>query len=920
MTLCPTSTTLSGAAGFTVNVPRDLRDLFFPVRLRAPCRIHNRPPVPVSAGATSPRPQRDGAVPPLHGLAVETIDWATAVLAQRAATAAEQLVPGVSIVHRAWRMVGFLSAARQGRLLDTLRTVPVDMLVPAAMMASLRGSLQQVLPGWLSELPDPEDAVLSIGLGALAYSLARTQTRSAEAGLAVAWMRRLRAALNIARSLHPLRNGDIVAPSARRALAGPLPAMPLHTSSPAPAGNQTHDAARTALVQRVFPRASGDLRMLAEAAPPHGSAWPLPGIGADKGRPPPVAKIAHKVAATLRKTGFHISQKVRAGARTRNQNQNRHRHRHGTGRRWPERTKERLMPSPEHPGRADAAAQGRRDRKRTEPAGNVPPVLGMVPAAKANGTSASLPDVPAAPAHHAAAGKRIPFTPSEFLLPVPMPACLQFHDSTLAWKQVGDALFERSPVRFCVHPLAAETFELVFSRPRVGRGSRQECMVSIALREEIPEPLRTAAIRRQGGPGQDSREVIAGPAAVGDDEIYAIATVSRLDARRLRTVPLEGTRLLLWNSFKLLQHAGLGGGGRLLLAYALNPPRQPEEMRVGLLEVQQDERGYSVTDEQTGYSFTGDTLKDLVVGLQHISGCHFHVDAHAPVPAVDTLEEVVPLQHTPHLFVHDDRSLQHPVPRFNPSLSFFSPVPFYFLEGLVGGVLYRGCFTHVGGTLVFVDTLGELGTLQFSSTDPQHETYTLERHQGTGRAFIDGYGLQEGHRYRMCEVVELLQGQGMVWMAYSESEGDGQADACPPEATTSVQGGTGHGMPAASARVQAGSPPLEKPPALPARSTYVFDNRQMLYVDHDGSQGVLNFVNAGPEGKRRALADDNTHAAILFAGHCGLVRGRHYTVNEVLERMAAAGMVGDVGLLRTFDYQAQSDSMGPREWGVMPRQ
>lgn len=931
MPVYPSFLSSSCGTGLSANVPRSLRDLFFPVRVRPPCTVRNRPPLAVAGEGFPACPPRHGASPLLDGLAEEAIDWGTAILVQRAAHCAGQMVPGISHLHAAWRICGSLSAACRGRFLHALQAVPLDTVLPAAVLLPLRQLLEQLRPDCLSGLPDQDDIVLGVGLCALLYSLAWPEVTPAalpaQTIQRLAWLQRLRVALNIMRSLRPLHHGDLVLAGAGRDHGGAIEASAGSVSVAAPVANRTLGPYQMGALEGAFPLAAAGRQIQSGCLPQsQATAWPLPGAGADKAKPVPATKIAHRIAVSARKVGFHIKQ-VKSRIGTRHRHRHRHGHRQGAGHANADPAKERLLSPLEHP---DGAGTGRqkshgRDRRPADKPGNKPAPPVLAPRDQANITTALLPVVPPQPSHAAPANQSIPFTPSDVILPPPIPSCLVFHDQGQAWKQMDAMRFESLPARFCVHSAAADTFELVFARPHISRGIRQECSVSIALLESSTAPLHTAMIHRRDGLGHRDEEL--GPTALGDDAIYAVATVSRLDPHRMERFPINGTRLLPWNSFKILRHVELGGGERLLLAYAINPPGRPHEMRMGLLEIQQDERGYSVTDEPTGYVFTGDTLKELATGLQQVSRCDFHVDALEPAVRIDTLQELQPLQHTPHLFVHEGRSVRPdaatdadpPSPRFNPSLSFFAPVPFHFHDGLVSGVLYRGCFTHVGGSLIFVDNLGGLGTLHFSSTDPHREVYVLERQQGPGKTFIDDHGLLEDTPYTMCEVVELLQRQGLVRVAYGYGETGGTA--CSGSGTNADADGVADGPPDTTAREKATPWPVAGPPRPePRRSTYVFDNRQMLYVDPGGSQGVLNFVKAGPDGSRRALADDNTYEAIAFAGFCGLIRGRHYTLAEILQYLAAAGMVADPKLSRTFDYQAQRDSRGPTEWGLLPRE
>lgn len=875
----------------------------------------------------------------LDGMGREVIDWGTSLGFARAVSHADRLVPGVALPYVAWQLFSSLSEASRGNITRAMQRLPFTALAPAMLLDHLGRCLGSLLPADMRHPLHYQDVVIGVALCALLHALTRQRVpatpQTTGGRVLLQLLSHLRSGLNLLDGIQGIVNRDV---SRRQRVARALPAprgchaSPAHGNAPSipPPRNATLPTTAMQVLSQAFPVTAGRLHAAAasEAAEPMAplsSAWPLSSAEAQKARPPKPPRLRPKPPAgsfrpSKQRRKFQVRRDPARGDRPAVR-------RDSMDAAGPQRPSTLDVPTIRVGAPARIAAEHKesmmspsgnpgKDRKpKLPPRTNNGRNAGGRPrdadasgggldgdAASGNGTGAAeLPleripqqegDATDWPEHGPGAGSTV--APGSDGDVQGIPSCLRFHHTSEAWRQVLKSRFEPAHLRFCVHEKAVPLFRQVLRLNSLDEDQRR-WIVTTAVREHLP-PAPGQQIRKYSGLGQILRHQARGPTALGSDEVYAVSTISVLPERKLRAHHVEGMRILPQNSFKLIRHAPPGSAPRMLIAYFINRPTGAETgVKAGLLEVAMGDHNFTLVDPDLGTQFSSDTLDDLVAGIEKISGCRYRPDADA-IPWVNRpLRGHLPVIDGLHLFVREEALSGSIAPYerlpYNTDLNFFAPVPFQFLDGLVSGMLFRNSFTIIGGSVVFVDDLGQLGTLQFSSGGPEDRCYTLERHGGFERQFIREHGLQEGETYGMEEVAEILENYDLIGLS--------PEDIPPPAPKPRLDGfhvalravainesvavdtaGNGHLLP----------PPEMDSRALP-RSTFRFDDNEVLYVDHDGKQGVLKFISNGSHGRHFMLAGDNGDHALRFARTNGIDAGSVLVQDEIIWALVGNGFV-----------------------------
>jgi len=264
--------------------------------------------------------------------------------------------------------------------------------------------------------------------------------------------------------------------------------------------------------------------------------------------------------------------------------------------------------------------------------------------------------------------------------------------------------------------------------------------------------------------------------ALGEDVVYGALSISALPNSLLVERGVDSRRILLRNSFKLVQHRELSGATRTLLAWFVHRTRDDGvDVNAGFLPVDIGVASYTVRDVKTGLEFHSDNLVDFIAGLERVSGNRLRPDADQLAAATGTLrtEASVHALEADNLFLRleacqaDDVSVSA---RQRSDMDFFDAQPFTPPDGGAGGWLYHNSFAFKNNWLMFRDAAGQMGTLRFQTMADDPRQLTLVGHGDHEAAFIHAHGLQPGQRYTAQGIREILQDHDLVWLPADDGE------------------------------------------------------------------------------------------------------------------------------------------------------
>lgn len=474
----------------------------------------------------------------------------------------------------------------------------------------------------------------------------------------------------------------------------------------------------------------------------------------------------------------------------------------------------------------------------------------------------------------------------------PLPRCLRFGDASEAVRQVHKTRFqpELGQVKFCVHPRAAHVFEWVFGEEVMQGDTRADWMIPALIQETVSVAATGRGIRKYHGLGQLERQETRPALPLGHDQLYAVMTISLLPDHRMRHKEIDGARVLLRNSFKLVNYAPLDGPNRLFLAYFLHRDVPSPGIRAGFMEVSADRAGFSVVDERSGFAFSSDRMDDFIDGLQRISGCRFrpdvdlppllHVQYHLSHPRSDDLNMFIGQAAARVEGAGNDR------PLFDGQLRFFSPVPFLLVtpERRITGTLFRTCFMIVSDQIFYVDVQGRQGVVTLAESGEPGLPFVVRRHHGRAHRFIRDHGLVAGHRYAMDTIVAALENYAMTRLP---SQSDPVEQGIPGGRWDNFHVHTGRFD---RPRIATDSAPADETTRQP-RSTYTFSRSTLEYVEHDTSAGRLLFKPVDYAQRRLVMNDENEFTSEQFARRNGIYPGVEYSVIEINTLLQGNGYV-----------------------------
>ena len=846
-----------------------LRGVLPTVRLR-PAGIGNGPLRMV-------RPMNDPVPQELHALldnvGSEMIGWGTAVGLSRALRQAERLVPGITIPWTAYATFAALSEASRGNITRALQTLPLTSVLPAQAMQLLAECLHQVLPRDLF-IHDPTPLVIGVAACALVHALQRSgqvrPMRTSAGAAVVGLVRALRTATNLLAGVDTLRTAvreAVPDPAAHRAGRCTVPAF----DSP----NATHWSAAS------WPRCRS-----AGAAPGAAicDAWPLPGAIARKAR-----VRAKPPGAGAPKVG---GRSAGSGHAARGQP--------GQGRRAPARQggadgvdgpDQGAMPGMNKPSAFGQIAQQGKESTAVGKQGSPRGKEGLHPAMRSNDRKVPSPQHPVSPdtgSHQASCGSLCnepnpPRDPPPAQPGVrPAPVCLRFHATGEARLQVRKMRFATAQPSFCVPRRARDHFMDVFASAKplpVANWMKTHVIREATLVGDDPQ-----RISKYFGLGQIERSEPREPTPLDDDELYSVLSVSPLSQDQLLRHRVPASRILAPNSFRLLDHEGVDGVRRTFIAFFVSPlvvAGVCRGVRVGFLEVTPAAAGgFEVQDQQAGYGLTSTSLSALVTGVQQMSGCTFQ-----PSRPDSTAAVVSQAPGAGHLFVREqaiwcgdqDYTPQAPNER----------LPFLIARSVrVSGqnrdtILYQRSFLLGPDSLVYLDAQGALGRLRLVASTTAPDRWLLVPRQVQGTRFMQAHHLLEGGQYRFTELIELLEQQGMTWIP-SGMDGPCQAVPVVDDAASVQRCGL-------RSLVAPEEPGLATPEAR--RSWFSWQDGEVRYADHDGTEGSLRFLRHGVHGRNYRMAADNAALAVDFARRNQLLTHANYAEDEILWLLKGQGLV-----------------------------
>ena len=796
----------------------------------------------------------------IDGISSQMISWGTALGFTRLLAAADQLVPGVSLPWAAYQSFCALSDAARGNLLRCVQTLPFGALLPMQLHSTLGPLLRSVLPEGIGEASLHEDIVIGVACCALLYELTRQQpvevTRSSAGRAALHRLRQLRAASNVFTGLQQVANGRCMPGSVQD------PSMPWNTVA----------AAAWPLPGALARSGKGKGNASPPKTPPNTPQRGKPGfkikLSPRRQRTYPGKGVVAGVGAAGTGDGGGIGSgySVGTGAAAGSSGA-------GSGSGASEANKEvmfAVLPGKikEQGGKMPTDSSKQADKTRGHPAG----VQRTVPVHRGAGTGPTVAD--GAQPH---AGP----SPIEAAL---LPACLHFHHAQEAQRQVRKARFDAHALRFCVHDRARPLFESLFDTGREPRAHGRDWLVSLPIRERYPRALRDAPIRKYSGLGQMHVQAPRDASALGDDDLYTVATLSMLPGSSLHNHSVDATRILPAGTFRLLEHTQLDGQPQRLLAYFIDRCEGSDPgFRAGFLPIAEDADGFRIEDEETGLTFSSESLQGLLAGIERVSGWRRHAVGMS-IPSSgpqDHADGASPAACS--LFVSqppaNGRGRGCGSLSFNRRLPFFDALPIGH-----GGRLLRSCFIISGSMIIIAVPQGMLRTLVFSPADSESGLRVLNAQRPDGRSFLKALGLEAGCAYALEDVVGTLEHNGFIQVL-----ADVVARPVTPQRPRMFHVRAGHDPgSSASGRESGESGEIIVPPLL---STFHLGDERIDYVDHDGTPGTLHLARGGTSPCALRISAGNSPHALSFATLNGLHPGRCHDMATLQALLHAQGFV-----------------------------
>lgn len=715
-----------------------------------------------------------GCLPSMaQGVGSELADWAAAIGRAQVVRIAGQRVPGAAHLHTAYQIYRTLTEAQRGNLLASLRHVPLTALLPAACLAVLRQSLQSLLPSAVQNAPDHEPLVLALAIGAWLYDLTGTDERASSAPQVqrvVDIVRGLRAGLNALRGM-------------RNILALPAPATDVPTLGwsgmprPGPARPPLPVNA-TGVGELALVDARAHVRGLLPGfglapADAYGSAWPMPGADAARRgrpkarpRPPKPAPAARagaagasgrRASATLRLTparnavrrpGDDWLPPPRVGSVGAARNPAAMSANAGT-------SSKQAMPSLS----SDTAGEKARAREaaRDQHTGARTHVT-----AQAGGTTAptaitSAEDYGAAPEDTVATLSR------QFL-----PPCIRAAHAPAVAAQLRKTRHWTTPLRFCIAHDAVERFKDLLPFTDACAGEARTWSTTELLREEIPLAMRGLHVQRFGGLGALAAGTAVDSEPLGTDAMFSAVSISLWRPSNPADTPPAQLPWLQRNTFRIMQHTGLGGTRQHLIAYFVNQQHgDTGGVRAGFLRVHDDMAGQvSVEDTVHRLTVSAETLEGLVDGLQEVTGMRYLPPDDSLAAPADLPEGAVLAEPLSNLLVNAEETLSWQAPHDHLDCStraeVFAPVSVQVEGEPQPFRLYFNSFIRCGDHLVYADRNGNSGALRFGPEMGRHGRRILEGRTPEDTEFAIAQAIRLGAVYNPTDVIDRLKQMGML--------------------------------------------------------------------------------------------------------------------------------------------------------------
>lgn len=865
-------------------------------RMLQPVRL----PSAISNGVLPERARQPAAPPPwrseLHSigdnLGYELVRWGTARAFSQLVQQADRLLPGISIPWTAYATYCGLSEARRGNVLRALQSIPLTRIAPIVILQAVADRLR-----WLPEVADggADPAPLVLGLAACALVHALQHQRPVRSPSTTAGKHLVR----LVQMLHVATN----AYAGLQSLRGAAGAGSLNVARVPAAGAASRCTARDGLpangteglLMLPWHCASGVAGQSVDDAQGAG-AWPLPGAGARRAKPkarpkppPPSSRGGGRTPTGADAGRGHAPPGRRpTGARSASVDgaagvpgpaaQGPQKERASTLRKqaalgqMAQQSKESTAVSKQSSAHAKDGlhpAMGQDDRRVAAP--QHPLVAGdrakpvecaghCTPAANATGSSDGVER--AAGAHAAL-------------------ACLRFHDMREARLQVRKMRFGPVQASFCVPQRAHDHFMDGFAgalRDRSAAWVKTE-----VVHEHIPAAQRGRGARKYDGLGQMQRAEPRDPTPLVDEDVFSVLSVSPISDHLLHRRRIRSSHILAPNTFRLISYEDPAQRRRTFVAYFVRPSSEAcRGLRVGYMEVTSTPQGgYALQDAEAGFSLDARSMATLVNGTQAMSGCRFEPGDDGGQADGDRVNA----QQTRHLFLRE-RSTWCGEEAFTPQ-AVNDRLPFLIarevrMPGRAGNViLHRNSFALGADALVFLDERGSLGRLRMVASPTAPDQWLLVTQQAHAVRFMQRHKLQDDVSYRLADLVELLEQQGITWI--------------PPDPDRTSPGDDPH-VPAADPADPCGLTRLQPSgqvtaPAVTRRSWFSWRQGVLQYVDHEGREGRLGFERHGTHGRNYRMAAGNTAAALAFAQRNQLLPHARYAEDEILWLLKGQGLV-----------------------------
>ncbi len=823
----------------------------------------------------------------------ELDQWSAGIVFAATVRAAEQRLPGISVLHHACQAYRALSEVQRGEIVRALQHLPVTALMPDALLEALREVTRAIVPQLIQHIPDHDAVVLGLAAAALVCGL-RSAPEPIDGSARTGWGPALRRVRLVVETLRGVRNLLSLAPgmSERLRLAGPETPLAASGSSLA-AGNGT------GVLDRRLPwDATGDHPHAVEILSAPLSAWPLGGAMAARGRgggrgkaqaPAPGHRHRHghkaRAHATAGKssssTGRRVQINRRHGAyasdadRPRDYRGARGNHAarnptamsgHGEGQ------KESLQSPLSHSSNKalrDSSRTFDHDRNRYVQRGpgsqhghGLPPArIKATPSQVAAGGSAldASGREAAARDRHAPAGAAL--------------HCVTFNDVTRTLDEVRRAGHRHSLPRFCMHPNAAGVFTTIFDGAGGLHWDSGHWMVTHTIHERVHEPLRAVGIWKSDINAHQPSPVVSTGSTLGNDTLFSVATISSSASLAQETTDEQDPRYLPRNTFRLMKYIDANGSVRLYMAYFICRDVPGERgLKAGFLPLHHA-RGAQATmhDMTRNLTITTDSLATLADVIETITGLTHHVAAR---PVHDDEFDDIQVEWALPLLVDEDTLSADPphasIP-YDAGLELFPVSRIKDPDNDRELLLYRNSFILVGHEILYADAEGRTGTLVFGYPRGDGGPSVLYGLGDGHEAFARRQGLEIGREYRVEDVIAQLDLRGMFAMPARDSH----------ESSTEA---SVRSVPAEPAE------PADDRMLLP--SSFRFEAGKVRFRDHAGRLGTLAFDKAATSAVPGYRLQENQEALdLILAERLLLQQGFAYSEEDIIKRLNDEGFV-----------------------------